>query len=53
VRRDWSGNAVRDATRIPRQSRGLEPLVDWIGIYGEFWHSRFAKLKELLKQMDL
>jgi DNA-binding transcriptional ArsR family regulator len=39
-------------THYRADPRGLEPLVDWIGIYGEFWRGRFARLKELLKEID-
>lgn len=31
---------------------GLAPLVDWMSHYGVFWRERFAKLKELLKEID-
>jgi DNA-binding transcriptional ArsR family regulator len=39
-------------THYRANPRGLEPLVHWIGIYGVFWSGRFAKLKELLKEID-
>ena len=32
--------------------RGLAPLVDWIGVYGDFWRARFDDLEDLLKRMD-
>lgn len=31
---------------------GLTPLVEWMSDYGVFWRERFAKLKELLKEID-
>lgn len=31
---------------------GLEPLIDWMGYYGTFWHERFANLRTLLKEID-
>jgi DNA-binding transcriptional ArsR family regulator len=31
---------------------GLEPLVDWMNHYGEFWRERFANLRTLLKEID-
>ena len=31
---------------------GLEPLADWMGHYGAFWHDRFANLRTLLKEID-
>ncbi|MDP1837178.1 MAG: metalloregulator ArsR/SmtB family transcription factor [Reyranella sp.] len=32
--------------------KGLEPLVDWISIYGVFWRERFTNLRTLLKEID-
>lgn len=32
--------------------KGLEPLVDWISVYGVFWRERFANLRALLKEID-
>jgi DNA-binding transcriptional ArsR family regulator len=32
--------------------RGLAPMVDWLAIYGAFWRGRFAKLENLLKELD-
>lgn len=32
--------------------KGLEPLVDWISVYGVFWRERFANLRTLLKEID-
>ena len=34
------------------EPRGLAPLVDWMGHYGVFWRERFAKLRNLLKEID-
>ncbi len=34
------------------QPKGLEPLVDWMSHYGEFWRGRFANLRTLLKEID-
>ena len=31
---------------------GLEPLVDWMSHYGDFWQKRFANLRTLLKEID-
>lgn len=31
---------------------GLEPLINWMGYYGTFWHERFANLRTLLKEID-
>lgn len=32
--------------------KGLEPLVDWMGHYGQFWRARFVDLRSLLKEID-
>lgn len=37
--------------RYRAEPQGLVPLVDWLGIYGQFWHERFANLRELLKEI--
>ena len=34
------------------EKKGLEPLVDWMSLYGVFWSDRFAKLRTLLKEID-
>jgi DNA-binding transcriptional ArsR family regulator len=34
------------------EPKGLEPLVDWIGLYGAFWRDRFGRLEALLKEID-
>lgn len=32
--------------------RGLAPVVDWLGVYGQFWNERFGNLRKLLKEID-
>jgi DNA-binding transcriptional ArsR family regulator len=32
--------------------KGLEPLVDWMSLYGLFWRDRFTTLRALLKEID-
>jgi DNA-binding transcriptional ArsR family regulator len=39
-------------THYQAQPRGLEPVIDWLGIYGLFWRDRFAHLRELLQEID-
>ena len=39
-------------THYSAQPQALEPLVDWISLYGAFWHERFDRLESLLKGMD-
>src|SRR5215475_12961629 len=34
------------------QTRGLAPLVDWLGVYAVFWRERFANLETLLQEID-
>lgn len=34
------------------QPKGLAPLVDWMSLYGVFWHDRFTNLRTLLKEID-
>jgi DNA-binding transcriptional ArsR family regulator len=34
------------------EPKGLEPLIDWLGVYGAFWRERFANLEALLKEID-
>jgi len=34
------------------QPQGLEPLADWMSHYAVFWRSRFANLRDILKEMD-
>src|SRR5882724_12822942 len=32
--------------------QGLAPLIDWMSLYGAFWHDRFDRLETLLNRMD-
>lgn len=32
--------------------QGLEPLADWMSLYGRFWRERFGDLGKLLKEID-
>jgi DNA-binding transcriptional ArsR family regulator len=32
--------------------KALEPLVDWMSLYGAFWRDRFDQLEALLERMD-
>jgi len=32
--------------------QALGPLIDWMAIYGNYWHDRFDQLENLLKRMD-
>jgi DNA-binding transcriptional ArsR family regulator len=34
------------------QPEGLEPLVEWMQVYGSFWRERLDKLRCLLKDID-
>jgi DNA-binding transcriptional ArsR family regulator len=34
------------------ESKGLTPLIDWMGYYSTFWRDRFDSLEDLLKRMD-
>jgi len=34
------------------QPQGLEPLADWMNHYAVFWRSRFANLRDILKEME-
>lgn len=34
------------------RSEGLAPLIDWLGVYGVFWHDRIDALSDLLDRMD-
>jgi DNA-binding transcriptional ArsR family regulator len=31
---------------------GLAPLIDWMQLYGTFWHDRLDRLESLLTRMD-
>jgi DNA-binding transcriptional ArsR family regulator len=39
-------------THYSAQPQALEPLVDWMNLYGTFWRKRFDRLESLLKRMD-
>jgi DNA-binding transcriptional ArsR family regulator len=34
------------------ETKGLEPLVEWMSVYGLFWRDRFTNLGGLLKEVD-
>ena len=34
------------------QPEGLEPLVEWMQVYGSFWRERMDRLRSLLKDID-
>ena len=38
-------------THYSAQPQALEPLVDWMSLYGAFWRERFDRLESLLKKM--
>jgi DNA-binding transcriptional ArsR family regulator len=39
-------------TYYSAQPQGLAPLIDWMSLYGTFWHDRLDSLEELLKRRD-
>ena len=39
-------------THYTAEPRGLEPLIDWMAVYGAFWRERFDRLETLLNRMD-
>jgi DNA-binding transcriptional ArsR family regulator len=39
-------------THYSAQPQALEPLLDWVTLYGAFWRERFDRLESLLKRMD-
>jgi DNA-binding transcriptional ArsR family regulator len=39
-------------THYTAQPQALEPLVDWMSVYGAFWRDRFDQLENLLNRMD-
>jgi DNA-binding transcriptional ArsR family regulator len=39
-------------THYSAEPQGLAPLIDWMSLYGVFWHDRFDRLETLLKRMD-
>lgn len=32
--------------------RGLAAMIDWLAVYGAFWRQRFARLEQLLQEID-
>ena len=34
------------------EPEGLEPLVDWMKLYGAFWRDKLGQLENLLDRMD-
>ena len=39
-------------THYSAQPQALEPLLDWVTLYGAFWRERFDRLETLLKRME-
>ena len=39
-------------THFSARPQALEPLIDWMSVYGTFWRERFDQLEDLLKRMD-
>lgn len=39
-------------THYSADPHGLEPLIDWMKLYGAFWHDRLDRLESLLRRMD-
>jgi DNA-binding transcriptional ArsR family regulator len=39
-------------THYSARPQGLEPLIDWMSLYGAFWRERFDRLESLLNRMD-
>jgi DNA-binding transcriptional ArsR family regulator len=39
-------------THYSAQPQALEPLIDWMSVYGAFWRERFDRLEEKLNRMD-
>jgi DNA-binding transcriptional ArsR family regulator len=39
-------------THYRAQPDALEPVVEWLNVYGAFWRDRFDQLENLLKRMD-
>jgi DNA-binding transcriptional ArsR family regulator len=39
-------------THYRAEPQALAPLIDWIGVYGAFWHDKFDRLETLLNRMD-
>jgi DNA-binding transcriptional ArsR family regulator len=39
-------------TYYSAQPQALAPLLDWMSLYGAFWHERLDRLESLLKRID-
>jgi DNA-binding transcriptional ArsR family regulator len=39
-------------THYSADPQGLAPLIDWMKLYGAFWHDRLDRLESLLSRMD-
>lgn len=39
-------------THYRAQPKALQPMVDWVRMYGEFWNERFDRLEDVLKEMS-
>jgi DNA-binding transcriptional ArsR family regulator len=39
-------------THYSARPQALEPLIDWMTLYGAFWRDRFDRLDDLLRRMD-
>jgi DNA-binding transcriptional ArsR family regulator len=39
-------------THYSGNPQGLAPLIDWMKLYGTFWHDRLDRLESLLSRMD-
>jgi DNA-binding transcriptional ArsR family regulator len=52
-----SAGLVRDRptgrqVRYSAEPKGLEPLVNWMKLYGAFWRDKLGQLENLLDRMD-
>ena len=39
-------------THYRAHAEALNPMVDWLNLYGAFWRERFDRLESLLQRMD-
>lgn len=39
-------------THYSARPQALQPLINWMSLYGSFWRERFERLDSLLKRMD-
>ncbi|MEO8241562.1 MAG: metalloregulator ArsR/SmtB family transcription factor [bacterium] len=46
------GRPVGRETFYAADLQALQPLVNWIGVYGAFWNDRIDALTQLLHRMD-